>query len=380
MAVSPWPFVAVTALAIAFTALLLLLLRRDRSKREDVVLLTHFNVGRSAQHNNASLDWAFLTSLVERHVLAFPHATRLVHVTAKNRKELVDSTLSLLRQGYRTFLGVLTSADMLALEPLAKAYPGAVFISTASTADIQLPHNMFRTANPDKRFVAYLPAMLRRVLGDRSMYLFIDNRSVWATKLGPALAKSFGSSVQVVHDFVAAPEPDSMFVLLTENDEEAFRDMQKAPWAAALPSGTPVCFGDPSVYSRTWFEPGSPFAPGHFQFFAFGSMKMLASCTAAKNILGSAVAPNICNLMIAGRLALQLQLLRGADCDGVCAIQRMQVSRSETLGTGMFDDNNDRVDIECGLVQWTGAAWHLAATHGKHVALGDFHADFPLQQ
>lgn len=384
---------ALCAIVVVALLVVITVLAWPRTKR-NVVLLSRFDVGTT--EGGTRLDQAFARELVARRIVAFPPGSRVKEVLVETTDGLVEAVRQQLQCGERYFVGVLTSGDLEALLPLAAEHPDAMFISTASTAaSLRTPDNVFRTANPDVLFMPYLRTILEETFPSRApgdWTVVYDPASVWATQLQAQFATALpGCTVTSAWgDVPAAPPASTGLIVLTEDDSAAVAEVAARTWG----SGTPVVFGDPSAYSRTWVD-NPAFTterPANVNFFAFGSLKILVSSTAARNAVGAPVPPNVCNLTLALRVALQAVLVEaqlGAEGVGAEAVSggrvvaEVQRSRSVSHGTGMFDANGDRVDIEVGLIGWypdgvPGAddsgnpSWQVVSTAGKHATVGGF--------
>lgn len=386
-----WTFVlfasAIIALLVTMT-----ILTWSRTRR-NIVLLSRFNVGTT--EDGTRLDQAFVRGLVDRRIIALPPGSHVKQVSTTTTEALVEATREQLRLGERYFVGVLTSGDVQALLPLAQEHPDAMFISTASTAaSLRTPDNVFRTANPDVLFMPYLQTILAETFPTRTpsdWTVVYDTASVWATQLQTQFSTALpGCTITSSwSDVPAAPPANTGLIVLTEHDDMVVPELTGRTWHA----GTPVVFGDPSAYSRTWVtNPAfTTERPANINLFAFGSLKILVSSTAARNIVGAPVPPNVCNLLLACRVALQAALIEAQlVAEGVSrrvlaggrVVEEVQHSRSVDLGTGMFDSNGDRVDIEVGLIGWfpegvpgtddANPSWQVVSTAGKHATVGGF--------
>lgn len=364
-----------------------------------VVLLTRWeNVGQDRFGNRNDVE--FMKELVRRHALYFPRGTSLMVAShAKSTEELVTITGRALHQGERIFVGALTSGDLLALKPLAQEFPDALFISTASTAPaLALPDNMFRLACPDQRTVQYMGALLKHTFPSTTKWIIqYDAGSKWATQLHDMLRFHLDTDaeVQMVHNWhqvdarkVASHAHHLGFMSITERDEASLTELRAQPWFEAhLGKATPLVFADASAFSHSWGGK-SVFFDTPMPIYAFTSLKMLASITIARNVLGRSVGPFLANLLLAGRLGVQGLILAHnlqdskQQVSGRKVIQWVAQSRHTATGTGMFDDNGDRADIEVGIVAWEPhhADWRIVTTAGNHHALGPFDATFHKQE
>lgn len=364
------------------------------SYRHVVLLQRWEGVGRD--RSGTRNDVKFMAELVRRHALYFPRGTALrVAPFADTTEALVAITTAQLHAGERLFVGVLTSGDLRALKPLAQLFPDAMFISTASTAPgLALPDNVFRLSCPDHRIVQHVGPLLDHTFPQAKKWVVqVDRTSEWARQLHTMLRFHLhpGAELQMVHSWgdvdvgkVEGAAPHLGLMAITEDDATSMSELRAQPWFTSHTTReTPLVFADASAFSQAWS--GRPVFYGTpMPIFAFTSLKMLAAVTIAQNVLGPSVGPFLANLLLAGRLGVQgLILARNMqDADepfhGRQVIQRIAASRHTATGTGMFDDNGDRADIEVGVVEWvpTDARWRVVTTAGRHHALGPFDATF----
>ena len=368
---------------------------------DSVVLLRRWEgVGYNSEHNERN-DSLYMSELVKRHALYFPRGTRLIiSPVADTTDDLVHTAERLLKEdNHRVFVGVLTSGDLLALKPLAQKHPDAIFISTASTAPtLALPDNVLRLACPDNRSVRFMGPLLDHTFSHTKKWIIqFDSDSQWARQLHDMLRFHMHThaELQVVHSWkdvnvalVKAHTHHLGIMSITEDDIGSMRDLRAQPWFDThLDKTTPIVFSDASAFSRRW-SMIKEFHNTKMPIYAFTSLKMLAAVTIAQNVLGHTVGPFLANLLLAGRLGVQALVLAhnlmdinaksGLPFHGRQVIQQVMESRHTSTGTGMFDDNGDRADIEVGIVQWRpqDAEWRIVSTAGKHHALGKFDATF----
>lgn len=368
-------------------------LKQDAVYRR-VVLLTRWEgvgIARDGRRN----DVKFMEELVHRHALYFPRGTWLRVVRqASDTADLVKITEEALAEGDRVFVGVLMSRDLMALKPLAQLYPDAIFISTASTAPaLALPDNMFRLPCPDQRAVQYMGPLLDHTFPNAKKWIIqYDKDSKWAAQLHDMLRFYLHTEaeLQMVHSWDEVDASRALrhahhlgLMSLAERDAQSMASLRAQSWFKSLPKSTPLVFGDISAFSRSWSN-NEVFHNVPLQIYAVTSLKMLAAVTVARNIIGHSVGPFLANLLIAGRLGVQALILAhnlkdaSGEFHGRKVIQQIAMSRHTATGTGMFDDNGDRADIEVGIVEWMpqDADWRVVTTAGNHVALGPFDATF----
>ena len=362
---NPLIFAAVLFVAGLCTIIVIAVLeRRERAAADTIVMLQRFSVG--AGGADATLEAEFVRMLVDNEVLYVPPPYTLeIMAPARDTAALVAQAETLVQQGHRWFFGCLSSDDLRALLPLARATPDAIFISTCSTStSLALPDNVLRLACPDGASEPYMVQLLRTAFPSVAGWrVQAQAGNTWAQELAETMRR----------DLPAAAEGGGVLVL-TEAVDEALTQLA----AADLAAGTPVVFGDAAAYAPSWAgsDAVAALTAAGVPLFALTSLKMLAAITAAHNMVGN-VGPFVANLMLAGRLLVQAAVLRSRDPERA-VLPRLLRSRSADNGTGMFDGNGDRLDIEVGLVQWKPdtAWWTVVQTAGKHAALGPFSADF----
>lgn len=332
-------------------------------------------------------DVYFMQELVRQRAVYLPqHSSLVVAPRAACTAQLVTIARDHLRQGARVLVGVLMSDDMAALAPLAAQYPDALFISTASTApSLALPDNMFRLPCPDNRAVKYFAPLLSSTFPHVSTWVVhADPTNSWATQLQQQLKLPVLQSVarwsDVDASVVASAAAKVGFFSITERNADSMKELRAQPWftAALLPSA-PVVFADTAAFDPSWAAQPT-FHGAHTPVYAVTSLGMAASATMARNVLGTMVSPFVANLLLAGRVGVQALVLRQAGDKRVVAT--VAAARSADTGTGMFDVNGDRVDVEVGVVQWQPVTntWRVVATAGDHHSLGSFTAQYPSQR